>query len=127
MMEQGLLIRNTLDVMHCEKNIIESLMKTIFGEKDTLKVSMDLKEANIWAHLWPILGKKPRSLTLPQASYVLTKKEKEVFVDVVQQLKTPTHYVGQLQKKDHMDGSLKGLKSHDYHVLMQQILSIYVE
>jgi hypothetical protein len=114
--QQGLLIRNTLDVMHCEKNITESLMKTIFGEKDTLKARMDLQEANIRPHLWPIPGRKPGSLTLPQAPYVLTKIEKEVFVDVVRELKTPTHYVGQLRKRVNVDGRLQGLKSHDYHV-----------
>jgi hypothetical protein len=124
--QQGLLICNTLDVMHCEKNITESLMKFLFGEKDTLKVRMDLKEANIRPHLWPIPGKNQGSLTLPQAPYVLTKKEKEVFVDVVRQLKTPTHYVGQLRKRVHVDGSLKGLKSHDYHVFMQQVLPLCV-
>ena len=116
-MEQGLLVRNTLDVMHCEKNITECLMKIIFREKDTLKVRMDLKEANIWPHLWPKPGKKPKSLTLPQASYMLTKKIK-VVVDVMRQMKTPTYNVGQLRKRVHVDGSLKGLESHDYHVLM---------
>jgi hypothetical protein len=74
--------------MHCEKNITESLMKTIFGKKDILKVRMDLQEPNIQPYLWPIPGRKPGSLTLPQAPYVLTKNEKEVFVDVVRQLKT---------------------------------------
>ena len=90
LVQHGLLIRNTLDVMHCDKNITKNLMKFLFGEKDTVKVRTDLKEANIRPHLWPIPGKKHRSLTLPQFSYVLTKKEKEVFVDVVRQLKTPT-------------------------------------
>lgn len=58
--------------MHCET---ESLVKFLFGEMDTLKVRMDLKEANVRPHLWPILGKKPGCLTLPQASYVLTKEK----------------------------------------------------
>ena len=40
------MIRNTLDVMHCEIIITENFMKIIFEEKDTLKVCMDLKEAN---------------------------------------------------------------------------------
>jgi len=93
--------------MHSEKNITENLMKTIFGEKDTLKVGMDLQETNIRPHLWPIPGRKSGSLTLPQAPYVLTKNEKEVFVDVVRELKTPTHYVGQLRKKINVDGTLK--------------------
>ena len=101
-------------------------MKILFEEKDTLKVCMDLKEANIQPYLWPIPGRKPGSMTLPQASYELTKKELEVFVDVVWQLKTPTHYAGQLQKRVHVDGSLKGFKSHDYHVLMQQVLPLCI-
>jgi hypothetical protein len=33
---QGLLIHNTLDVMHCEKNLCENVLKTIFGAKDTM-------------------------------------------------------------------------------------------
>ena len=44
-------------------------MKIIFGEKDTLKVHMDLKKTNIRPYLWSIPGEKPRSLTLPQTSY----------------------------------------------------------
>ena len=78
---------------------MKSLMKFLFGKNDTLKVRMDLKEANIRPHLWPIPGEKQGSLTLPQAPFVLTKKENEVFIDVVRQLKTPIHYVGQLIKR----------------------------
>ena len=59
--QQGLLICNTLDVMQCEKNITKSLMKTLFGKKDTLKVRMDLKEANIRPHLWPIPGRNQKT------------------------------------------------------------------
>jgi hypothetical protein len=32
---QELLIHNTLDVMHYEKNLWENVLKTIFGTKDT--------------------------------------------------------------------------------------------
>jgi hypothetical protein len=123
---QDLLIRHTLDVMHCEKNIVENITKTIFGEKDTLNVRLDMKEAGIRKHLWPVQGKKPGSVILPQSSYVLTKGEREVFVDQVRSLRTPTQYVGQLKKRVNVDGHIKGLKSHDYHVLMQQVLPLCV-
>ena len=79
---------------------------------------MDLKKTNIQRHLWSIPGEKPSRLTLLQASFVLTKKEKDVFVDVVRRLKTPTYYVGQLQKIVYVDEKLKELKSQHYHVLM---------
>ena len=66
--------------------------------------------------------KKPDFAT----SFVCAHTERGGIWDVVRQLKTPTHYTGQLQKKVHVDGSLKGLKSHDYHILMQQVLSLCV-
>ena len=43
---------------------------------------------------------------------------------IIRDLKTPSNYVGQLAKRISVDGELKGLKSHDYHVLMQQILPL---
>jgi hypothetical protein len=48
---QGLLICNTLDVMHCEK-ICENVMKTIFGAKDIITIQEDLKKCGISPHLW---------------------------------------------------------------------------
>ena len=105
---------------------MKSPMNFIFGEKHTLKVRMDLKEANVRPHLWPIPGEKSRSLTLQQASYVLTKRKKEVFADVVWQLKPPTHYVGKLRKKSPHGREYERIKSHDNHVLMQQLMFLCV-
>ena len=72
--------------MHYEKNIIENVMKTIFGEKDTLGVRLDVTKAGIRKHLWPVQGKKPGTVILPRSSYVLTKEEREVFVEQVHAL-----------------------------------------
>ena len=104
--------------MHCEKNICENVMKTIWGHRDTLKARLDLKEARIRPHLHPLLGRKPRSMVLLATPYVLSKEEKVKFLDTIHSLKTSTNYAGQLAKCIVADGSLKGLKSHDYHVLM---------
>jgi hypothetical protein len=49
---QDLLVRNTLDVMHCEKNLCENILKTIFCIKDTMVVQEELKECGIRTHLW---------------------------------------------------------------------------
>ena len=46
-----LLVRHTLDVMHCEKNVCENIMKTMFGEKDTATVRNDMREVNIRPNL----------------------------------------------------------------------------
>lgn len=36
-------IKHVLDVMHVEKNVAESVLKFLFGEKDTLESQRDLQ------------------------------------------------------------------------------------
>ena len=45
-------MRHTLDVMHVEKNVSENILKTLLGEKDTVKVRKDMEEAGMRPHLW---------------------------------------------------------------------------
>ncbi len=42
-----MLVRHTLDMMHCEKNVCDNMVKTIFGEKDTVIVHKDMEEIGI--------------------------------------------------------------------------------
>jgi len=50
----------------------------------------------------------------PIAPYVLTYEEKKTILQIIKQLKTPTHYASALHKKVARDGKLKGLMSRDY-------------
>lgn len=50
--QQDLLIRWTLDVMHCEMNFAKNILKTITSEKDNIKVRFDLQHRDIRPHLW---------------------------------------------------------------------------
>jgi len=61
----------------------------------------------------------------PMATRVLTYEEKERFVHIVANLKTPIKCVFSLKKRI-KDGDLKGMKSHDYHVMMQEILLLCI-
>jgi hypothetical protein len=73
--------------------------------------------------LWPIAKRKKGEFALPVAPYVLRLEEKKTFIHTIEELKTPTGYSSTLKKHIHIGTSkLKGLKEHDYHVLMQQIL-----
>ncbi len=107
--------------MHNEKNICENVMKPIFGTKDTITIQKDLKECNIWPHLWLQASVVDRGFIKPASSYVLTYEEKERFIQIIETLKTPTHYVSSLKKRI-KDQDLNGMKSHDYHIMMQEIL-----
>ncbi len=92
----------------------ENVMKTIFGMKNIVAIWEDLKECNIWPHLWLQASVVDHGFIKPVASYVLKNEEKERFIET---LKTPTHYVFSFKKiiKGH---DLKGMKSHDYHIMM---------
>lgn len=121
---QFLLIRHILDVMHCEKNISENLVRTAFGEKDTAAVRADMEARNIRPHLHlrEVGGSRGR-VYMPDATYVLSQEDRAKVLRVLESLRTPTHYVGALHTKI-SKGKLSGLKSHDFHVLLQQILPL---
>jgi hypothetical protein len=55
-------------------------------------------------------------------------EEKKTFIHIIEELKTPNSYSSTFKKWIHMGtNKLKELKAHDYHVLMQQILPLYVD
>jgi hypothetical protein len=118
---QGLLIRNTLDVWHCENSVCENVMKKIFGAKDMLAVWEDLKECGIWPHLW--LQKVVGRMIKPTRSFVLIDEKKKVHTNCWQFKNTISLCVF-IKKEIHKDGEMKGMKSHDYHVMMQEILPL---
>ncbi len=99
---QKLLIRHTLDVMHIEKNVCESLIKFLFGTKDTIKVRQDMEVCGVRPHLW--LKRYPHNLGKifkPVAPYVLTPEELKTFMSRLGSLKVPSNYCGALGK--HID------------------------
>jgi hypothetical protein len=83
-----------------------------------------LQRRNIRPHLWLTRNsERGGKMVKPQASYVLTPAEFEEFVQTIESLKMPTGYASTLGK--HIHGKKFGsLKSHDNHVLMQQIMPL---
>ncbi len=117
-------MRHVLDVMHCEKNITENILKTAFGEKDSPSVRTDMQARGIRAHLHlQPSGPNRDRFYMPDAPYVLSAADQGKVLRVLKNLRTPTNYVASLHTKI-SKGKLSGLKSHDYHILMQQILPL---
>lgn len=125
MCAQDLPIRHVLDVMHIEKNISEAALKFLFGEKDTPETRKDLEEVGQRRELWlrPVANRA--TFYKPNAPYVFTDVEQKLFVDEVSGIRTPTGYGSSLGK--HFQKSrLIGLKSHDFHCLLQQIVPVAI-
>jgi hypothetical protein len=110
--------------MHIEKNVCESVIKFIFGLKDTIKVRRDMEVCGIREHLWLKRDpQRPGKIFKPVAPYVLRPEELQTFMNRLASLKVPTDYCGSLGKHI-MDKKLGLMKSHDWHVLMQQLMPL---
>ena len=116
-------VRHVLDVMHIEKNIAESVLKYLFGEKDTADSRRDMEVLGIRRDLWLRPRANRQAFFKPHAPYVFTEAEKKFFLQEVSAICTPTGYGSALGK--HLKKSkFQGLKSHDYHCLIQQIIPV---
>lgn len=122
-------IRHVLDVMHIEKNVCQSLIGTLLNipgaTKDGFATRMDLVEGGLRPELAPKIGEK--RTYLPPACYTLSKDEKKRVCKTLLEVKVPEGYSSNFRNLVSMkDLKLCGLKSHDYHTLMQQLLPIAI-
>jgi hypothetical protein len=113
--------------MHYEMNIAKNFLKTITGKKDTVKVRRDLQRQGLRRHLW--LVSNPRSgekMLKPAAPYDLSDHEFEVFASTLELVKIPSGYASSFGKHIHSK-KYGALKSHDYHVLIQNLLPLAIQ
>ena len=111
--------------MHVEKNIAESVLKFLFGDKDTPESRKDLEEVGVRRELWLRPRANRMRIFKPQAPYVFTDAERKIFMDDVSTIRTPTGY-GSCLGKHLKKASFSGLKSHDFHCLVQQIIPVCI-
>lgn len=122
---QGMPARHLLDVMHIEKNIAEGVIKFLFGDKDTAESRRDLEEVGLRRELWLRPRTNRQGFFKPDAPYVLSEAEKKIFIQDVSAIRTPTGYGSSLGKCLKKTGFI-GLKSHDFHCLVQQIIPVAI-
>ncbi|KAL5571877.1 hypothetical protein UlMin_021474 [Ulmus minor] len=125
-----LLVRHNLDVMHVEKNVCESIMNTLLDcngkSKDHHNARKDLQEMGIMVHLHPY--EEDNTTHLPAAAFTLSRSDKKLFCKRLFDLKLPHGYSSNISNCVYVQKyKLKGLKSHDCHVLMQQLLAVAIK
>ncbi|XP_062118192.1 uncharacterized protein LOC133831793 [Humulus lupulus] len=125
-----LYVHHKLDVMHIEKNVCESICNTLLDvagkSKYGLKARLDLQHMGIRSALHP--HEKGTRTYLPAALHTLSKLEKELFCKRLFSLKVPDGYSSNIQNFVSMEQcKLMGLKSQDFHILMQQLLSVAIK
>ena len=124
-------VRHCIDLMHVEKNVCESLvglMLNIPGKtKDGLNARLDLQDMNIRSELQPIRDAETGRVYLPPACHTLSKDEKIAMLSCLKDIKVPSGYSARISKYVKLDDlKLVGMKSHDCHVLITQILPVAI-
>ncbi|XP_050902383.1 uncharacterized protein LOC127112997 [Lathyrus oleraceus] len=122
-------VRHCIDVMHVEKNVCDSVIGTLLNiqgkTKDGLNSRLDMVKMKIREELAP----QPRGnkTYLPPACHTLSKEEKRKFCQCLQGVKVPNGYSSNVKSLVSIqDLKLIGLKSHDCHILMQQLLPVAI-
>nr|AAM18163.1 Putative transposase [Oryza sativa Japonica Group]AAP52758.1 transposon protein, putative, CACTA, En/Spm sub-class [Oryza sativa Japonica Group] len=124
-------VRHCIDLMHVEKNVCESLvglMLNIPGKtKDGLNARLDLQDMNIRSELQPIRDAETSKVYVPPACHTLSKDEKIAMLSCLKDIKVPSGYSARISKYVKLDDlKLVGMKSHDCHVLITQILPVAI-
>ena len=118
-------VRHCIDVMHVKKNVCDNVIDTLLSiqgkTKDDLNTHQDLAEMGIRDRLHPRSNSK--KIYLPPACYILSKKEKISFCPCLPRVKVLQRYSSNIKSlMQFKDLKLVSLKSHNCHVLMQQLL-----
>jgi hypothetical protein len=121
---KALILVHNIDVMHQERNMGESIIATCMDlpgkTKDNIKARKDLAEhCNRPTLELSTNGGKPR------ASFSLKVKQRKQVFKWLKELKFPDGYASGLRRAVNLKtGKLTGLKSHDYHIIMERLLPV---
>ncbi|XP_027348292.1 uncharacterized protein LOC113859807 [Abrus precatorius] len=97
---------------HCHKN---------GKKKDGINARLDLVKMRIRSDLAPV--KKGKRTFLPPTACTLSRHEKRAFCEALYSVKVPEGYSSNIKSLVSLkDLKLKGLKSHDCHILMENLI-----
>jgi hypothetical protein len=122
------LIRHNLDVMHIEKNVLDNIIGTLLDmkgkTKDNLKARKDLCKMGLRPELHPIIKANGRTY-MPAACHTMSNVDKSNFLKVLKNVRVPDGYASNVSRCVKVkERTIVGLKSHDNHIIMQQLLPI---
>ncbi|KAH1064053.1 hypothetical protein J1N35_029040 [Gossypium stocksii] len=114
--------------MRIEKNVCKNIIGTILNVdrklKDNLQSRLDLVDMGIRRDLHSQVLPN-RKYRLPPSIFAMSKKEKDVFCTVLKDRKVPDAYASNISHCVSLkDRRLYSLKSHDYYILMQDLLPV---
>lgn len=124
-------LRHNLDVMHIEKNVMDNILGTVLNlkdwTKDNYKARLDLADMGIKSELY-LRRKGDDKYMIPPACFHMTALEKDGFLQVLWDIIVPDGYASNISHRVNLkERKISGLKNHDNHILMQQLLPIALQ
>ncbi|XP_070008552.1 uncharacterized protein [Nicotiana sylvestris] len=126
------LLHHNLDFMHIEKNICDNIIYTLLHDKskskDNINARKDLKEMGIRRDLWSDDSGKYHLVVF---SLMNDKKKKldtnMLFLTTLKNIKVPDGYSSNISScVDLVQKKIFGLKSHDCHIILEQLLPLAI-
>ncbi|XP_060182958.1 uncharacterized protein LOC132612901 [Lycium barbarum] len=119
-------LRHNLDVMHIEKNVFDNIIYSLLNDKekskDHVKARRDLQDMGIRHDLWPDENDECRL-----GAFTIPKEKKVTFLKTLKNISVPDGYSSNISRCVYLDQKrIFGLKSHDCHILMEQLLPIAI-
>jgi hypothetical protein len=122
------LLQHNLDVMHIEKNVMDNIIGTLLDMKEKTKdnhaTRLDLHKMDLRKTLHPFTNERGKTY-LPAACHTMSNEDKINFLKVIKDVKVLDEYASNVSRCVNLKTrTIVGLKSHDNHILMQQLLPI---
>jgi hypothetical protein len=114
--------------MHQERNVAESIISMVFDLKDKTKDNFKARQDLVEICVQPTLILRPNQtghMGKPRAKYYLKPAERKEVLLWLKNLKFPYGYAANLKRAVNIvTGKMNGLKSHDYHIIMERLLPV---
>ena len=114
--------------MHIEENVCESLLGTLLmndKSKDTTNVRKDMEKLMIKDDLW--LKKANGKFLKPHPKFSFTPEHRKRFCKFIKGVKLPDGFGSNFKRKvSDKEDNISGMKSHDYHIMMQRLMPLGV-
>ncbi|XP_052107465.1 uncharacterized protein LOC127740505 [Arachis duranensis] len=126
------MFRHNLDVMHIEKNIVDSIIGTLLDisgkTKDHAVARFDLKDMGIRKNLQPRDTNDGKRTKLAKACFSMTAAEKTIFCSVLKGAKLPDGSASNIARcVQQTEKKISGYKTHDAHFMLHYLLQVPIK
>jgi hypothetical protein len=125
---KALILHQNIDLMHQERNVVKSIISMCLDVTGLTKDNMNARKDLADLCDRPSLEARANAmgnLTRPHAPYCLVSKDRTEILKWLKTLKFLDRNVSNIKRVVNVGtGKLNGLKSHDYHIIMERLLPV---